>query len=52
MNRCNGSCNTVEDLFGRICFPNKIEHLNLNVLSIVKGILFYVSVDVNLIVGI
>ena len=25
MNRCNGSCNTVEDPFSRICIPNKME---------------------------
>ena len=27
INRCDGSCNTVEDPFGRICVPNKTEHV-------------------------
>ena len=25
LGRCDGCCNTVEDLFGRICIPNKRE---------------------------
>ena len=25
VDRCDGSCNTVEDPFGRICAPNEIE---------------------------
>ena len=35
---CDGSCNTVEDLFGRICIPNLIEDVNLKVFSMTKGI--------------
>ena len=38
MSRCDGSCNTLEDPFGRICIPNKIKNLNLEVLNIIKGI--------------
>ena len=29
VNKCGGSCNTIEDPFGRICVPNKIEDVNL-----------------------
>lgn len=38
MNRCNRSCNTVEDPFARICVPNKIEGMNLKVFNLIKGI--------------
>ena len=33
INRCHGSCNTVEDPFCRICVHNRIEDLNLKVLD-------------------
>ena len=38
MNRCDGSCSTVEDPFGRICVPNKMEDMNLKVFNMIKGI--------------
>ena len=38
MNRCNESCNTVEDPFGRICVHNKIEDVNLKVFNPIKVI--------------
>ena len=37
INRCDGKCNTVEDLFDRICAPNKIDNVNWKVFNIVKG---------------
>ena len=37
-NRCDGSCNTTKDPFGRICIPNKMEDVNLKVLEMIKGI--------------
>ena len=27
LDRCNGSCNTLDDLSSRICFPNKTEDI-------------------------
>ena len=36
MNRYDGSRIAVEDTFGRIWIPNKIEDMNLKVLSMVK----------------
>ena len=36
MSRCNESCNTAKDPFGRICVPNKIEDVNLKVFNIIK----------------
>ena len=35
---CDGSCNTVEDLFCRIYVPNKMEGMNLKVSNMIKGI--------------
>lgn len=54
MNSRNGSWNTVEDPFGRVCFPEKIEVMNLEVFNIIKGINEsqkpHVIVDVNLMI--
>ena len=33
LDRCGGSCNTVDGLWSRICVPNKIEDANLNVFN-------------------
>ena len=38
LDRCMGSCNTLNDLSNRICVPNKTEDLNLNVFNMIKGI--------------
>ena len=40
MDRCDGSCNTIEDSLGsKICLSNKIEEMNLKVLNTIKGII-------------
>ena len=31
LDRYDGSCNTIQDAFVRVCVPNKMEDLNLNV---------------------
>ena len=38
MNRSNGSCNTAEDPFCRICVPNEIEDVNQKISNMIKGI--------------
>ena len=38
MDKCNGSCNTVKDIFRSICVCNKIEDMNLKVFNMIKGI--------------
>ena len=38
LDRCDGSCNTADDPFGRICVPNKIEHINLKVFNMMKEV--------------
>ena len=38
LDRCVGSCNTLNDLSNKVCVPNKIEDSNLSVLNIITGI--------------
>ena len=35
LDRCVGSCNTVDDLSNKVCVPNKTEDLNLSVFNMV-----------------
>ena len=38
LDRCIGSCNTINDLSNKVCVPNKTEDLNLIVLNMIIGI--------------
>ena len=38
LDRCVGSCNTLNNLSNKACVPNKTEDLNLTVLNMVTGI--------------
>ena len=38
LDRCDGSCNTVEDPFGRICVPNKMKVVTLKVFQMITGV--------------
>ena len=38
VSKCGGSCNTIDDPFGRICVPNKIEDINLKLFNMINGI--------------
>ena len=38
LDRCVGSCNTLNDLSNKVCAPNKTEDLNRNMLNIITGI--------------
>ena len=57
LDRCVGSCNTLNDLSNKVCIPNKTEDLNLSVFNMITGInelkiskrLFHANVNVNLI---
>ena len=33
LDRCAGSCNTLDDLPSRVCIPNETEDLNLHILN-------------------
>ena len=38
LGRCNGSCNTLNDLSNKVCVPNKTEDLNLNLFNMITRI--------------
>ena len=38
LDRCVGSCNTLNDLSNKACVPNKTKKLNLSVLKMITGI--------------
>ena len=38
LDRCAGSCNTINELSNKVCVPNKTEDLNLSVFNIITGI--------------
>ena len=38
LDRCTGSCNTLNDLSNKVCVPNKAEDLNLSVFNMITGI--------------
>ena len=38
LDRCVGSCNTLNDLSSNVCVANKIEDLNISVFNIITGI--------------
>ena len=37
LDRCVGSCNTLNDLSNKVCVPNKTENLNLSVFNMITG---------------
>ena len=37
LDRCFRSCNTINDLSNKVCFPSKTEDLNLSVFSMITG---------------
>ena len=38
LDRCVGSCNTLNDLSNKVCVPNKTEDLNLSEFNMITGI--------------
>ena len=38
LDRCVGSCNTLNDLPNKVCVPNKTENLNLSMFNMITGI--------------
>ena len=38
LDRCIGSCNTLNDLSNQVCVPNKTENLNPSMFNIITGI--------------
>ena len=38
LDRCIGSCNNLNNLSNKVCFPNKTEDLNLSMFNMITGI--------------
>ena len=38
LDRCFGSCNTLNDLYNKVCVPNKTEDLNRSMFNMIIGI--------------
>ena len=38
LDKCAGSCNTLDDLSSRVCVPNETEDLNLHFLNMITAI--------------
>ena len=38
LDRCVGSCNTLNDLSNKVCVPDKTEYLNLSMFNMITGI--------------
>ena len=36
--KCNGSCNTIDDLYARVCLPNKVKNMNVTVFNLISGV--------------
>ena len=36
MNKCKGSCNTINDPYAKICAPNKIKNINVKVVNLLS----------------
>ena len=57
INMCDGNCNPIEDLFGRISVPYRTEDMNQKVFNMVEGIdksktlAGYICVDMNVMIG-
>ena len=58
--RCNGCCNTLDDLSSRICVAHKTEDVNFNAVNMIERIkeskalkknIFHAVVNINLMVG-
>ena len=38
LDRCAGSCNTLNDLYNKVCVPNKTKYPNLSMFNMTAGI--------------
>ena len=38
LDKCVGSCNTLNDISNKVCAPNKTEDINLSVFNMITGI--------------
>ena len=38
INKCGGSCCTIDDSHARICIPNKVKNVNVKVFNLMSGV--------------
>ena len=38
VHKCDGSCNTTDDPYARVCVPNKVTNLNVKVFNLMSGV--------------
>ena len=48
LDRCVGSCNTLNYLSNKVCVPNKTEGLNIHIFKMITGKMNHVNVNINL----
>ena len=36
VNKCGGSCNTVDDVYDRVCVSNKVKNMNVKVFNLIS----------------
>ena len=51
LGKCVGSCNTLNDLFNKVCVPNKTEDLNLSMFKMITGINESINKNIIQIIG-
>ena len=38
VNKCFGSCNTIDDPYSWVCVPNKVKDMNVNISNLISGV--------------
>ena len=39
MNKCGGSCDTINDSYAQVCYPNKVKNINAKVFYLISGVI-------------
>ena len=38
VNKCGGTCNTIDDPYAEVCIPNKVKNMNIKVINLMSGV--------------
>ena len=38
VNKCSGSCSTIDDPYDRVCVPNKVKNMNLKLFNVISEV--------------
>ena len=38
VNKCGGTCNTIDDPYAEVCIPNKVKNMNIKVFNLMSGV--------------